>query len=119
MQNITEFIKKIMEERGMTYELLASLSGMSKQNVWDKLNKRACPNFENVKKMLTGMGFEIAVKQKEKLTPFPEMTVNFFCAVEDEQISYEIVEKILDALGYELTIREDTHKNVNKGIDNY
>ena len=53
MTNIVDFIKEEMSKRGMTYDLLAEKAGMSKQNLWDKMNKRVRPNFGNVKKILS------------------------------------------------------------------
>ena len=40
MQNIVEFIKKEMSDRGMTYDLLAEKVGTSRQNLWMKLNRK-------------------------------------------------------------------------------
>ena len=52
MQNIVEFIKEEMSNRGMTYDLLAEKVGTSRQNLWLKLNKNTRPNFETIKKIL-------------------------------------------------------------------
>ena len=64
MPNIVDFIKKEMSARGMTYDVLAEKCGMTKQNVWDKLNKRAQPNFGNVKRILEGLGNELSIEKK-------------------------------------------------------
>ena len=44
MQNIVEFIKEEMSNRGMTYDLLAERVGTTRQNLWTKLNKNTRPN---------------------------------------------------------------------------
>lgn len=115
MQNITEFIKKEMEARGMTYELLASRAGMSRQNLWDKLNKRVRPSFETTKKILEGMDFILLVKKREQTKETEKIQQEFFEIAEEEQISYEVAERLLAVMGYELvTIVEDTETHDNE-----
>ena len=57
MKNIIDFIKSEMAARGMSYEQLAVYAGMSRQNLWDKMNKRVQPNFGNVRKILSGLDY--------------------------------------------------------------
>lgn len=122
MINIVDFIKEEMSKRGMTYDLLAEKAGMSKQNLWDKMNKRVRPNFGNVKKILGGMDYELEIaKKEEKETNLDaDMKEVFFEVAEEEQVSYEVIETLLAAVGYKLELK--THKNeenVKKGIDTY
>ena len=100
---IMEFIKKEMEARGMTYENLAYTTGMSKQNVWDKLNKRVQPNFGTIKKILEGMDFELSVERRKGFTePDADGVKKFFALVEDEAVSYDCIKSMLEMLGYDL-----------------
>lgn len=110
---ITEFIKQEMAARGMSYEQLAADAGMSKQNLWDKLNKRTQPNFGNVRKILAGLDYEIAIEKKADGVEPAQMDLGqFFEIAEIEQVSYECIVGLLSAIGYELKM--ETHKNEKK-----
>ena len=102
MPNIVEFIKKEMSDRGMTYDILAEKCGMSKQNLWDKLNKRNQPNFGNVRRILEGLGYEISIEKKYAVQADIEQ---FFEMAEMEQVSYDCIEDLLAAMGYELKLK--------------
>ena len=65
MQNIVEFIKKEMADRGMTYDLLAEKVGTSRQNLWLKLNKNSRPNFETVRKILAALDYDLVFEKKK------------------------------------------------------
>lgn len=122
MKNIVDFIKNEMSERGMTYDLLAERAGMSKQNLWDKMNKRVCPNFGNVKKILEGLDYELEIEKKEEADYYGDemRKLVFFEIAEEEQVSYDAVEKLLSAVGYELKLKtHKNEKNVKEGIDTY
>lgn len=118
---IAEFIKQEMAARGMSYEQLAADAGMSKQNLWDKLNKRTQPNFGNVRKILAGLDYEIVIEKKTAdMEPTQADMEQFFDTAELEQVSYECIEGLLSTMGYELKMK--THKNekkVKKGIDTF
>ena len=110
MPNIVDFIKKEMSARGMTYDVLAEKCGMTKQNVWDKLNKRAQPNFGNVKRILEGLGYEIFIGKKMDAGDSVQADIEqFFEVAELEQVSYDCIEDLLAAMGYELKMK--THQN--------
>ena len=64
MQNIVEFIKEEMSNRGMTYDLLAEKAGTTRQNLWTKLNKNTRPNFETVRKILAALDYDLIVEKK-------------------------------------------------------
>ena len=65
MQNIVEFIKEQMSNRGMTYDLLAERVGTTRQNLWTKLNKNTRPNFETVRKILAALDYDLVVEKKK------------------------------------------------------
>ena len=65
MQNIVEFIKAEMSNRGMTYDLLAEKVGTTRQNLWLKLNKNTRPNFETVRKILAALDYDLVVEKKK------------------------------------------------------
>lgn len=121
MQNIVEFIKNEMAARGMTYDILSEKCGMSRQNLWDKLNKRVSPNFGNVRRILAGLGYELSIEKKmDGREPVQADTEQFFEAAELEQVSYDCIEELLVAMGYELKMKtQQNEEKVKKGIDNY
>ena len=121
MSNIIDFIKDEMSARAMTYDLLAEKAGMSKQNLWMKLNKNTRPNFDTVVRILKALDMEIIIEKDEKNTdPAEDITDNFFrCAVE-EQVGYECVLKLLKATGNTLKIKTQINElNVKNGIDTF
>lgn len=107
MQNIIEFIKNQMAARGMTYELLATKTGMSRQNLWSVLNKRACPNLETVKKILSGMDYVFMIEKKKDCISLEKLQEQFFDVAEEEQVSYEAAKKLLAVIGYDLIVVDD------------
>lgn len=115
--DIKEFIKQEMQVREMSYEQLASYIGVTRQNLWDKLNKRAQPNFGNVRKILEGLDYDIVLVKKT--VDSADRGREFMERIGEEQISYEAVEELLSPLGYELKlVTHKNEKNVNIGIDN-
>lgn len=115
--DIKEFIKQEMQVREMSYEQLASYIGVTRQNLWDKLNKRAQPNFGNVRKILEGLDYDIVIVKKT--VDSANRGREFMERIGEEQISYEAVEELLSPLGYELKlVTHKNEKNVNIGIDN-
>lgn len=121
MSNIVEFIKSEMVARGMTYEVLAEKSGMTRQNLWDKLNKRTQPNFGNVRRVLEGMGYELCIEKKMDGTWSAEANLEqFFEVAELEQVSYDCIKELLEAMGYVLQMKtQQNEESVKKGIDSY
>lgn len=121
MQNIVDFIKKEMADRGMTYDLLAEKVGTSRQNLWLKLNKNSRPNFETVRKILAALDYDLTVeKEKGASDPGENEIADFFASTDEEQISYECVQALFATMGYSLKLK--THKNaqnVKQGIDTY
>lgn len=116
MKNIIEFIKEDMASKGMTYGKLAAYAGMTKSNLWDKINKRVYPNFGNVKKILKGLGYNLIIEEMEDCKETDQN--KFFEIAEEEQVSYECVESLLMAIGYELRLKsQNNEKNVKEGID--
>ena len=119
MQNIVEFIKEEMSNRGMTYDLLAERVGTTRQNLWTKLNKNTRPNFETVRKILAALDYDLIVEKKECDQDTEEKKIaDFFASTDEEQVSYEFVQKLFATMGYSLKLK--THKieeNVKKGID--
>ncbi|MCD7866819.1 MAG: helix-turn-helix domain-containing protein [Clostridiales bacterium] len=119
--NITEFIKTKMDEQGITYEQLAAEAGVgSRQNLWDKLNRREQPNFGTVKKILAGLGYDIVIQKDPEATEDvgDRNLARFFQVANEEQVSFDCVEKLLGTMGYEIILK--THyneKTVKRGID--
>lgn len=119
MQNIIGFIKSEMAARGMTYDVLAEKCGMTKQNLWDKLNKRTQPNFGNMRRILAGLGYELSIEKKMDQSDLVQADIEqFFETAELEQVSYDCIEDLLDAMGYKLQMKTQQNENiVKKGID--
>ncbi|MCJ7861207.1 MULTISPECIES: helix-turn-helix domain-containing protein [unclassified Blautia] len=121
MQNIVEFIKEEMSNRGMTYDLLAEKVGTSRQNLWLKLNKNTRPNFETIKKILSALDYDLKVEKKEETAdPGEKEFEAFLGSTYEEQVSYECVQALLATIGYALKIKtQKNEENVKEGIDNY
>ena len=81
MQNIVEFIKEEMSNRGMTYDLLAEKAGTTRQNLWMKLNKNTRPNFETVRKILTALDYDLVVEKKKDASDTGEKEIAVFLQV--------------------------------------
>lgn len=99
MVNVSEEIKQYMRENNISYRETAKRIGWSSQNLWDKLNKRAEPNMENVKRIVESLGGTIEIESCHSID-----ATKLFTAVENEQIGYSVVEKILNSVGCSLKI---------------
>ena len=121
MQNIVDFIKKEMSDRGMTYDLLAEKVGTSRQNLWMKLNRNTSPNFEAVRKILAALDYDLVVeKKKGAADPGENEIADFFASTDEEQVSYECILALFATMGYSLELKtHKTEENVKHGIDNY
>ena len=120
MQNIVEFIKKEMADRGMTYDLLAEKVGTSRQNLWLKLNKNTRPNFETVRKILAALDYDLIIEKEKSSDPGERELADFFASTDEEQVSYECIQKLFATIGYSLEIKtHKNEKNVKQGINNY
>ncbi|MBD8968925.1 MAG: hypothetical protein EGR88_07975 [Ruminococcus sp. SR1/5] len=121
MQNIVEFIKEEMSNRGMTYDLLAEKVGTSRQNLWLKLNKNTRPNFETVRKILAALDYDLVIEKEDNAPDPGEKEIeDFFASTDEEQVSYECIQKLFATIGYSLKITtHNNEKNVKQGIDSY
>lgn len=79
MQNIVEFIKEEMSNRGMTYDLLAERVGTTRQNLWTKLNKNTRPNFETVRKILAALDYDLVVEKRKVQRIREKKKLQIFC----------------------------------------
>ncbi len=77
--------------------------GWTKPNLWDKLNKRTELMFGSVVQIVYGLGASI------KLTSMSgnadsALAERIIDAVQDERVSYNCVESILDVFGYKIEV---------------
>ena len=104
--NIIERIRNWMQEDELTYEEVASRIGWSRQNLWIKLNKSQYPNFDTIRKVLEAMGKELIVKPIDQ-APAEIDLQKLYEVAEDQMVSFDVVEKLMNAIGYELDFNED------------
>ena len=102
--NKAEYIREVMEEKGVSQVSIARKLGISRQAIFDTL-KRKNPNFATVRDIFNALGLEIGDKRKDGQDL--EFDVNALYKVLNEEIvGYERVESILNVIGYKLVIEE-------------
>lgn len=97
-------IKLEMLEQGLSYEAVAKGIGWTRQNLWNKLNMGGQPNFETGVIILRELGCEVEIRGNRKGRNRKEILNRILEATALEQVSFECVRKIIDALGCELVI---------------
>lgn len=103
--NIMDKIRGWMQEEELTYEELATRIGWSRQNLWLKMNKSVCPNFDTVRKIAEAMGHEMTVRPLDEV-PAEVNLQDLYAVAEEQQVSFDVIEEMLRAIGYELSFAE-------------
>lgn len=98
--DMTEYVKQIMKEEGVTQSELASRVGVSRQRIFDIL-RRNNSNFNSVKTIMGALGIDTVISRKDGKDP--ECNINdLYEAIENSAPMYGKLETILDALGYKI-----------------
>ena len=81
----------------------AKMIGWTKPNLWDKLNKRTELTFGSVVQIVCGLDADIKLTNMsgDADSALAERIID---AVQEERVSYNCVEKILDVLGYKIEV---------------
>lgn len=100
--NAVDFILGVIEEKGLTQTEAARICGMSRQNLWDKLNNGNM-RFQSMYRILKAFGFKVEVLPIGDAKPISDQGL-FITVAENENIPYESMERILEAIGYRINI---------------
>lgn len=100
---IVKAIKDYMEDAGINYADAAKMIGWTKPNLWDKLNKRTELTFGSVVQIVCGLGADLRLTNVSG-NANSALVERFIDAVQEERVSYNCVEKILDVLGYKIQV---------------
>ncbi len=101
--SIVEKIKWYMGEAGLNYEKAAQKIGWTKPNLWDKLNKRTEVSFGSVEKIVSGLDATVEITKTGETLEVIDLG-ELAEAVQDEQVSFGCVERILNMLGYSIEV---------------
>ena len=102
---IMEKVRAWMEEEDLTYEELGKRIGWSKQNLWRMMHVGTCPNFESVVKVAKALGYEMTVSQNDDFTGVVDLE-ELYRRVEEQQVSFDVVEDLLNAIGYDVQFKK-------------
>lgn len=100
---IVKAIKDYMEDAGINYADAAKMIGWTKPNLWDKLNKRTELTFGSVVQIVCGLDADIKLTNMS-CDADSALAERIIDAVQEERVSYNCVEKILDVLGYKIEV---------------
>ena len=98
---IMDKIRSWMQEEDLTYEELGKRIGQTRQNIWTKMNKSVCPNFDTVRKIAEALGYEMTVNPMDDYSGVVNLQ-ELYATAEEQQVSFEVVEDLLNAIGYEV-----------------
>lgn len=107
MKAVDIVIKKI-DESGMTQNEAAKLVGVSRQNLWDKLNK-GNPRFNSMERIMNAFGYEIRIRGSFGMEPSFNQQ-QFFETIREQNPGYDMLESIVSAMDYKLEIVEKAGK---------
>ena len=97
-----DFIIKVIDESGLTQTEAARICGMSRQNLWDKLNN-GNPKFKSMIQILSSFGYHIEILPIDDAGAVPDQET-FIAVAERENLPFDSMERILDAVGYRISI---------------
>nr|DAG03510.1 MAG TPA: Helix-turn-helix XRE-family like protein [Siphoviridae sp. ctVOP12] len=98
----SQYIREVMEEQGITQAELARKIGISRQGIWDTLDRKN-PNFATIRTIFNALGLEIAVKRMDG-KPLDFDMNELFNVLKEDIVGYERVESILNVIGYKLEV---------------
>lgn len=88
-----------IENQGITQQKAADMAGFTRQRLWDVLDKRN-PRFQTMQKIMGAFGFRIClIDQESGLLRSQEETDGFVKVCEEENIPYDSLVRILEAVG--------------------
>lgn len=97
---VSDMIALELERQGLSQQKAATLCGMTRQGLWDVMNKRN-PHFRTVERVMGALGYGILL---EKKTDFfdPKDQAPFLEACRKENPMFDSLVRILDTVGYEI-----------------
>lgn len=98
--NMTECVKQIMREEGITQCELAKRTKWSRQRVFDIL-KRNNSNFNSVKTIMEALGRKTVISRKDGKDPDFDIA-DLYATIEENAPLYGKLEAILDVMGYKI-----------------
>ena len=98
--DMTEYVKRIMREEGITQCELASRVKWSRQRVFDIL-KRNNSNYNSIKAIMNALGRDVVISRKDGKAPDFNVA-DLYSAIEKSAPLYGKLETILDAMGYKI-----------------
>lgn len=94
-----DIIVREIESRGISQNKAAEICGMTRQRLWDVLDKRN-PRFRTMKKIMEAFGFQICLIDKESgMIRGEKETSEFLKACEEENVPYDSIVRILGSVG--------------------
>ncbi len=99
--DIKKVIQMWMRQEGVNAVGLADRLGISRQRIYSRLDPDRKPNFRSVYEMVGALGKTGIIKRRGQS---PEMLTmkDLLRATDEQQLSFETVERLLNALGYEI-----------------
>lgn len=98
--DMTDYVKQIMREEGITQVELARRVGLSRQRIFDIL-KRNNSNFNSVKTIMEALGRKTVISRKDGKDM--DFTIeSLYSAIEENAPMYGKLEAILDVMGYKI-----------------
>lgn len=98
--DMTDYVKQIMREEGITQVELARRVGLSRQRIFDIL-KRNNSNFNSVKTIMEALGRKTVISRKDGKDM--DFTIErLYSAIEENAPMYGKLEAILDVMGYKI-----------------
>ncbi len=105
-----EIITAEIEKRKLSQQAAAKLCGMTRQRLWDVLEKRN-PRFCTMEKIMGGFGYEVALIDKATGEEIQNQEAEMFVRqCSSENVAYDSIVRILDTLGYVVTLKK-THSS--------
>ena len=95
-----DIIVKYIEENRLSQNQVAQMVGMSRQNLWDKLNK-GNPRFNSLERIMSAFGFEIRIRRADGSDPeFDEEGV--LQELRETNLCVDSIESVIKSMGYVL-----------------
>lgn len=104
--DIRDRLKRTIKAKNYSFREVAKRAGWSPQNIFIKLN-RVAPNFDTVVDIISAIGMQVRIEKDEDQAAEEKDINEIIKTLKGKQISYDVVEKLLNTLGYQLILYDD------------
>lgn len=112
---VCDMIASEIERQNLSQQKAAEMCGMTRQRLWDVLDKRN-PHFRTVERIMAALGYGILLEKKDAFFD-PKEQAPFLEVCRKENPMFDSLVRILDTVGYELLFIRISGEDAGRRLD--